>query len=431
MPAIQPSISNTTSPGLPGPGKPTAQRAGTFDQTLERIAASQAQAEPPQAESAPVGPDATVAAQVDQPATPDGCPDQQPPAEVEDRQKQPSSGSSHADSNQAGSLLPLPDPLLPMNPVEGLPASDVELTQAGTPPVAPTVQPLVSQPIQGDASPVTDSPAADVSSPGITRSGLADSPDGGATTSTHSPQPPVSSQPAPTEDRGDSPAEHASQTKTDKGQTHPGNPGEGDSQSLPDFGKALEEASPMRTAPATTADPKAPIHSAGGVSSAVQPLHQPADSASTVGQPIAQAGELRFVEQNHPNIVTAVRSELLPNGGTMRIRLDPPDLGTMQIVVQMREGVINASFQTSSDEATRLLSHSLHQLKEALVSQGVAVEKLQVQQAPKESLTSSGEENPGNHPQDESARQEQQRRQMLQRMWRRLAGNADPLDVIG
>src|SRR5690606_21434418 len=73
-----------------------------------------------------------------------------------------------------------------------------------------------------------------------------------------------------------------------------------------------------------------------------------------------------FAQQNHERIVSSVRTQLLPNGGSMQIRLQPGNLGSMQISVRMVDGVMSASFQTSNAEATRLLSHSLSQLKTTL-----------------------------------------------------------------
>ncbi|MGE5609134.1 MAG: flagellar hook-length control protein FliK [Bacillota bacterium] len=158
----------------------------------------------------------------------------------------------------------------------------------------------------------------------------------------------------------------------------------------------------------------------------------PSQSPKPVATPTQPSLESRFAEINHPKIVTAVRSELLPNGGTMQMRLDPPELGAMQVRVEMRDGVLAVSFQTVSDDATQLLSHSLHQLKTALESQGVSVERLHVEQVQREKLGGEMSEDGSQQqqPQDHASQQEQQRREMLQRMWRRLAGDNDPLDLM-
>lgn len=140
--------------------------------------------------------------------------------------------------------------------------------------------------------------------------------------------------------------------------------------------------------------------------------------------------EAEFAAANHARIVTAVRGELLPGGGTMQIRLDPPELGALQISVRMQDGVMTASFQTSSDDATKLLSHSLTHLKSMLESTGVSVEKLQVEQAPREHKPGDQSQQQSAQHDDTTARQEQQRREMLRRMWRRLAIGDDPLDMV-
>jgi len=141
--------------------------------------------------------------------------------------------------------------------------------------------------------------------------------------------------------------------------------------------------------------------------------------------------ETQFAEANHPKLVSGMRGQLLPGGGTMQIRLDPPQLGDLQVTVKMINGVMTASFQTSNDEATRLLSHSLGQLKQTLETQGISVEKLHVTQAPKTSHSGSGDDAGGRQqPEARSGQQEQQRREMMRRMWRRMSIGRDPLDMV-
>jgi hypothetical protein len=74
----------------------------------------------------------------------------------------------------------------------------------------------------------------------------------------------------------------------------------------------------------------------------------------------------------------------------------------------------------------------LGQLKTALESQGVNVDKLQVQQAPKDQPSG----NNSNDPRQQSftqgdglfEQQQRQRQRLLQRMWNRM--NGDPLDLV-
>jgi flagellar hook-length control protein FliK len=147
--------------------------------------------------------------------------------------------------------------------------------------------------------------------------------------------------------------------------------------------------------------------------------------------------EAQFADANHDSIVTGVKAQLLPHGGSMQIRLDPPELGALKVMVEMRDGAMTATFQTSNEDATRLLSHSLNQLKQVLEGQGVSVERLQVQQAPRNDSQSSGgdgkqqqqSQQQGNWQDEHAARQEQQRKEVLRRMWRKVAGMTDPIDV--
>ena len=167
------------------------------------------------------------------------------------------------------------------------------------------------------------------------------------------------------------------------------------------------------------------------------PMHAPA--AVPVAPPVPTSAETMFAQSNHGPIVSSIRHELLPNGGSMQIRLDPPELGALQVSVRMADGVVTAQFQTSNDDATRLLSHSLHQLKHALESQGVAIDKIQVQQAPRDQQASNdsssssrdGQSSQNQQDQQQQSRNEQQRRELMERLWRRLNGaEKAPIDLV-
>lgn len=155
---------------------------------------------------------------------------------------------------------------------------------------------------------------------------------------------------------------------------------------------------------------------------------QPAASTDALPQHEAQ-----FAQANHANIVSDVKTALLPRGGTMQIRLDPPELGALQVNVEVRNGAVNATFQTSNDDATRLLSHSLGQLKTALESQGVTVDKIQVQQSPKNQNArndTSQQQQPRDDTQARQNQRDQQRREMLQKMWAKVSGQQMPVDLV-
>ncbi len=165
---------------------------------------------------------------------------------------------------------------------------------------------------------------------------------------------------------------------------------------------------------------------------ATKPLTAGVTNLAKPEQP-APPPETRFADVNHPEIVKGIATQLLPRGGTMQLRLDPPELGALQVTLSMKDGVMNATFQTSNDDATRLLSHSMTQLKTAMESAGISVDKLQVQHTPKDSQshTAGEDQGKGQTGQDDLTRQqEQQRKDMIKRMWRKLSGENDPLDLV-
>ncbi len=162
--------------------------------------------------------------------------------------------------------------------------------------------------------------------------------------------------------------------------------------------------------------------------------HGAAGPASTPATPTADApSEIQFAQVNHAPIVGGIHGQLLPDGGTMTIRLDPPELGALNVSVKMRDGVMSATFEASNDQAVRLLSHSLGELKASLESQGMNVESMHVRQVPQAQDARPGQQDAqrdqNSSGQDENARREQQRQQMLRRMWKRLSGG-DPLDLV-
>jgi flagellar hook-length control protein FliK len=146
------------------------------------------------------------------------------------------------------------------------------------------------------------------------------------------------------------------------------------------------------------------------------------------------ASDASAAAANQASIVSAIHGQLLPGGGTMQIRLDPASLGPVDVTVRMSNGVMSASFQTSTEDATRLLSRNLGQLKTALEQQGVTVQKLHVQQGSGSSTSGDssgkGKSDYSSGGQDATGRQsDQRRRQALSRMWSRASG-MDDLDAV-
>jgi len=183
-----------------------------------------------------------------------------------------------------------------------------------------------------------------------------------------------------------------------------------------------------------TSDDPIDISAAISVTPHLASAHTNAPQATGSGDVQPPPQETQFAQANHANIVSDVKTALMPHGGTMRIRLDPPELGALQVNVEVRNGAVNATFQTSNDDATRLLSHSLGQLKTALESQGVTVDKIQVQQSPKNqdarNDTSQQQQQQRDDTQARQNQRDEQRREMLQKMWAKVSGQQMPVDLV-
>ena len=71
------------------------------------------------------------------------------------------------------------------------------------------------------------------------------------------------------------------------------------------------------------------------------------------------------------------------------IRLDPPDLGQVSVVLQVRGKEVQAVLRTGNQETSQVLADQLGQLRNQLESQGLRVTRLEVQTQLADSQTGS------------------------------------------
>ncbi len=191
-------------------------------------------------------------------------------------------------------------------------------------------------------------------------------------------------------------------------------------------GAAAESAAGRTTSSAF--DRLASLHSLSGP--AMTDVKSAAAEVPQVAAPYTDAE--RFSGANATSIVSGVRSQMLSGGGKMTLRLDPPELGAVQVSVVMKDGLASVAFSTDNAESARLISSTLSQLRESLSAAGLSVDRLSVQQAPK-AEASSRDSDAGNpesrsssqqyQSNEDGSRRDQQRRDLLERMWRRAAGD--------
>lgn len=65
-------------------------------------------------------------------------------------------------------------------------------------------------------------------------------------------------------------------------------------------------------------------------------------------------------------------------GGTVRLRLSPPELGSLRVEISVNQGVMNARLEAENQTARQLLLENLPMLRERLADQGIKVEQFQV-----------------------------------------------------
>src|SRR5262249_57309860 len=65
-------------------------------------------------------------------------------------------------------------------------------------------------------------------------------------------------------------------------------------------------------------------------------------------------------------------------GGTLQLRLSPPELGALRIELNVKDGVMSASLQTENANARKLLLDHLPALRDRLAEQNIRVDRFDV-----------------------------------------------------
>jgi flagellar hook-length control protein FliK len=120
--------------------------------------------------------------------------------------------------------------------------------------------------------------------------------------------------------------------------------------------------------------------------SAATPAALPAGGRIEVqsAQPVAQAAPPAPLPQADSDGVLArvargLHNAVQQNGGTVTMRLNPPELGVLRIELEMNNGTASVRFQTGHSNVRELLNQQLHTLRQGLEGHGVSVERLDVQ----------------------------------------------------
>jgi flagellar hook-length control protein FliK len=78
-------------------------------------------------------------------------------------------------------------------------------------------------------------------------------------------------------------------------------------------------------------------------------------------------------------VIRGLTAMINQRGGTMTMRLDPPDLGQLRVQMTIARGTVSASFVAQTQQARALLEKNMAALRTALESHGLTVDRLNVQ----------------------------------------------------
>ena len=108
--------------------------------------------------------------------------------------------------------------------------------------------------------------------------------------------------------------------------------------------------------------------------SAVNTATPPATDVLSLTQPISSEDQVNVVR-----VVRGIANAVSQNGGSIMLRLQPPALGFVRVQLDIAAGTVRAMFQSEHPAVRTLLAQQMGQLRMALESHGLQVERLDVQ----------------------------------------------------
>ena len=109
-------------------------------------------------------------------------------------------------------------------------------------------------------------------------------------------------------------------------------------------------------------------------------------SAAESGDELSAADQMRLIQRVARAIEAAPQ-----NGGILRLRLSPPELGAVRLEVAVRRGKLTARIETESAQTRNVLLDQLPQLRERLEGQGIRIDRFEVEVGPQDQGDSSSQ----------------------------------------
>ncbi|MEM1099444.1 MAG: flagellar hook-length control protein FliK, partial [Planctomycetota bacterium] len=142
-----------------------------------------------------------------------------------------------------------------------------------------------------------------------------------------------------------------------------GDPTQGEGGAKPQTGRAESTAARSGHAQATTAfTPTAPLATADASNNPVQPTtnaNGPAPQTAPTPTPLGDGPDAL----NEARLARGLKSALNQQGGSVTLRLTPPEMGTVRIQMQIQGTQVAAQFHAETDAARSLLQQQLGQLR--------------------------------------------------------------------
>ncbi len=105
----------------------------------------------------------------------------------------------------------------------------------------------------------------------------------------------------------------------------------------------------------------------------------PAFAAAPSLQPATAAQDWsEQAEENISRVTRGIQAAVQQNGGSVTLRVSPPDLGMVRVQMHIESGMVRAEIVAQHESVSSLLSRELGQLKNALEGQGLVVDRLSV-----------------------------------------------------
>lgn len=112
----------------------------------------------------------------------------------------------------------------------------------------------------------------------------------------------------------------------------------------------------------------------GGAAITGNGVNNQGESASQLLNQSSQVDEERFASR----VVRGLTTMINQRGGSMTMRLDPPELGQLRVQMTIHRGTVTAQFTASTAQAQALLEKNIATLRVSLENQGLTVDRLSV-----------------------------------------------------